>query len=235
MRLAEVAASRAATSARCASSSNTPCMLTSPAHSRVAATSATTRSSSSNVPVGGAGNGTPNTSARPHASRNTSTIAVLTQIARVPAQARAITGITANHTRPGELSPPLASDTVTATAPTSHRPARATRSVSPRRHSQAVAPRPASAPSTSGAAARHPFSGSSASSKPARANAYAQTIVVWNTITRARRRTIGSPRCSVTGTSRSTNATQPRALRANSAIAPRFPPRQPHRSDRAKP
>src|SRR5262245_54675243 len=49
-------------------------------------------------------------------------------------------------------------------------------------------------------------------------------IVVLNTITRARRRTIGSPRCNSAGTSRSTNAAQPRALRANAAIRSALPP-----------
>ena len=122
-RLAEVAASRAATSARCASSSNTPCMLTSPAHRTVAATSAITRSSTSCAPVGGGGQRHAEQVGEPAGDAGTRAPSRWSpRPPRRPAHARAITGITANQTRPGERSPPLASENVTATAPTSHSP-----------------------------------------------------------------------------------------------------------------
>ena len=137
----EVAASRAATRARCASSSKLACMLMRPAHShrrreqRDHELERGPRSRRRGRQRHAHDVGNPASHQEPDRQRGREPDA-----ARRPAHERAITGITANQTRPGERSPPLASQKVTATAATHHMPARATRSVSPSRHSQTVKP-----------------------------------------------------------------------------------------------
>ena len=150
---------------------------------------------------------------------NASTNAVLVTTERLPLHARASTGITANHGKPGERMPPFASVNHTATAMNSQRPARAARSVSPRRHSHAVRPTPLVQPIRIGSSVSQACEkGCSANSSAPRTMPYETRMAQLNTITRARRRTIGSPSWRAAGTQRSTNSIQPLALRPTSPL-----------------